>query len=851
MDVLHRINEYASILWCIIKYLCVDEIQPKEPVTFMAGNSAVKMSGYLEKKGKLKMVSSWKTYWFVLEGRLLLYYKSKDDEHLLSPCKGSINLGPSCSVKPLLGTSCVFQIETRANTIVLKAKTRLDQERWMQAILAALNHNSKTNGMIHFRYSSDDLIPRKITELPSKLSRQYTLPTNRLKLEKRHTFCRSFETIQSNFKNRPKSTIIRNSKNSSQPIIMIENTEYVTQDDIETSSRKNDSIIIENVDYCAVPVPNLDENPSNQGEENEYYAMSPLTEAERQLLRKRSLEKNYHIYERISGESANSGDLVQDNTLYASASEIQRPFLKPPDENIDDVSIESDIYNAVSDKDANCDILVENDEYCTPDIVVTDTNLVSYHEYNLPDKNRHIYSVPNFDHNDNRIRQDRSRYEDDVNPYSVCHLYPKSKMASKSTDRKSKDVKSAKDVKSSKDEYALYDNPLEFILSPHQQEGNVNKILRKFKNPTNKKGIQDDNIDKKVSVTKKANFLQKLFRKNPNKKKEPPPEDNEEIEYAQIDEEVVKKMDMAYCIDKKLLTELEMILQLKRLKLKEYLDIYDNNSTNANSDDSPRQEIKRQTSTGTTIKPKVPLKPPPKQTTSVDDDKYTNLKTIDEILDDLEEMKRTNSLTGGKVRCLIEKFNQTVAKKNISTDEITDDIPLRQKNYDKSPKNSHNSNDELSKLLCELAKVTNAPLLTPGVTSSLGVTSSTKDVEFLNLIPKIQRRHSEPDYDIPRPHSNLKITKDNDKEDDVLTATRFFGPVLPNYETKDKELIASITPDSLENDASSSNVTDVNLTSYSSHKYENFGNVRYYVEKHIQLDDEVFIDSLEPHTDCF
>ncbi|KAI4457304.1 hypothetical protein MML48_8g00016299 [Holotrichia oblita] len=779
-----------------------------------------------------KMVSSWKTYWFVLEGRLLLYYKSKDDEYALSPCKGSINLGPSCTVKPLLG--------------FLKAKTRLDQERWMQAILAALNHNSKTNGMIHFRYSSDDLIPRKITELPSTLSRQHTLPNNRLKVAKRHTFCRSFETIQSSFENRPKSTIIKSNDtnkttklNKDQPTIMIENTEYVTQDDIETRSRKSDSIIIENVDYCAVP--NLDENPPhNQGEDNEYYAVSPVSEAERQLLRKRPQDKNYHIYERISGESANSGDLIQDNTIYASATEIQRPFLKAPNDNIDDVSIESDIYNAVNDNDRDSDIIVENDEYCTPDIIVTDTNLVSYHEYNLPDKNRHIYSVPNFDHNDNRISQDRFRYEDEVNPYSVCQLYPKSKMASRTSA-----VKSTKDDRSSKDEYALYDNPMEYIVPPHQEGGNVSKIMRKFKR-LGSTG-QDDNIDKKASpsVAKKANFLQKLFRKAGNKKKEPPappPEPaQEEIEYAQIDEEAVRKMDMAYCIDKKLLTELEMILQLKRLKLQEYLDICDNTSTNVNSDDPPpknRQQIKRQTSTGATTKPKVPLKPPPKKIMSMDDDKYTNLKTIDEILDDLEEMKRTNSLTGGKVRCLIEKFNQTVGvgKKEMKSDE-----------------NNHNSNDdELNKLLLELAKVTNAPLLTPGVTSSLGVTSSTKDVEFLNLIPKIQRRHSEPDYDIPRPHSNLKITKNPDKtEDDVLTATRFFGPVLPNYENKDKEQITSITPDSLETDATSSNLTDVNLTSYSSHKYENFGHVRYYVEKQIQLEDEVFIDSLEPHNDRF
>lgn len=84
--------------------------------------NTIKISGYLEKKGKMKVVSSWKKYWFVLEGRLLLYYRSKDEYDAISPCKGSISLGPTCKIKPASSATCSFQIEARYNTITLVRK---------------------------------------------------------------------------------------------------------------------------------------------------------------------------------------------------------------------------------------------------------------------------------------------------------------------------------------------------------------------------------------------------------------------------------------------------------------------------------------------------------------------------------------------------------------------------------------------------------------------------------------------------------------------------------------------------------------------------------------------------------
>ncbi|KAL3273228.1 hypothetical protein HHI36_014682 [Cryptolaemus montrouzieri] len=123
------------------------------------GRTIQKTFGYLEKRGKLKFINSWKKYWFVLEGQLLLYYGSKDDYDALSPCRGTINLGPTCTVKPYSAVPLGFQITTRSTTVTLRAETTFEQARWMEAVLSALNQNQKPNKsptkLNHFRYSTE------------------------------------------------------------------------------------------------------------------------------------------------------------------------------------------------------------------------------------------------------------------------------------------------------------------------------------------------------------------------------------------------------------------------------------------------------------------------------------------------------------------------------------------------------------------------------------------------------------------------------------------------------------------------------------------------------------------------
>ncbi|KAK6637722.1 hypothetical protein RUM44_008144 [Polyplax serrata] len=99
----------------------------------------VRMTGFLEKKGKMKLMSPWKKYWFVLEKRLLLYYRSETEYTNLSPCRGSLNMGLVTTVRPGSSTGpCVIHIVTRTQAIQLRAKNRAAQEEWLQALLHSM-----------------------------------------------------------------------------------------------------------------------------------------------------------------------------------------------------------------------------------------------------------------------------------------------------------------------------------------------------------------------------------------------------------------------------------------------------------------------------------------------------------------------------------------------------------------------------------------------------------------------------------------------------------------------------------------------------------------------------------------
>ncbi|XP_025193927.1 uncharacterized protein LOC112593641 [Melanaphis sacchari] len=102
----------------------------------------IKMAGYLEKKGRMRVVGvrRWKKRWCVLEGKLLLYFRTQlEYSHHLSPCRGSVNMGLALSIT--LRGPCQFQIVTRSQIIILRTKSKSDLDEWFAALKDAKNNN--------------------------------------------------------------------------------------------------------------------------------------------------------------------------------------------------------------------------------------------------------------------------------------------------------------------------------------------------------------------------------------------------------------------------------------------------------------------------------------------------------------------------------------------------------------------------------------------------------------------------------------------------------------------------------------------------------------------------------------
>uniref|UniRef100_A0A1B6ME67 PH domain-containing protein n=1 Tax=Graphocephala atropunctata TaxID=36148 RepID=A0A1B6ME67_9HEMI len=121
---------------------------------------SVRIAGYLEKRSKMRLlVCRWKRWWFVLEGRLLLYYKSQQEYLNLSPCRGSLNMGLAASVRP--GKGLELTVITRSQNVTLRAANRLDHEQWLQSLIDAMALPGSANTfssrpVMHFRYSSQE-----------------------------------------------------------------------------------------------------------------------------------------------------------------------------------------------------------------------------------------------------------------------------------------------------------------------------------------------------------------------------------------------------------------------------------------------------------------------------------------------------------------------------------------------------------------------------------------------------------------------------------------------------------------------------------------------------------------------
>lgn len=145
----------------------------------------------------MRVVAMWKRYWFVLEGRLLLYYKSQQEYARLSPCRGSLNMGLASCVRPGAGPDQhVLEVVLRSHVVSLRAKERSAQEQWLKALLDSTTTTpGKDNGKgpLHFRYPSADNLNKVEPPACDDGEKHRTLPNWKVQTP---TMEPQFETVQ-------------------------------------------------------------------------------------------------------------------------------------------------------------------------------------------------------------------------------------------------------------------------------------------------------------------------------------------------------------------------------------------------------------------------------------------------------------------------------------------------------------------------------------------------------------------------------------------------------------------------------------------------------------------------------
>ncbi|XP_065286361.2 DNA topoisomerase 1-like [Dermacentor albipictus] len=100
-----------------------------------------KMEGYLRKRtAKLNLKWFWRKYWFVLDGRSLLYFKSESNYNSLGTCKGLVDFGLVQAVRPSHGSKNIYAMEviTRSDVIHLAADDWQTRQVWVAALQAAI-----------------------------------------------------------------------------------------------------------------------------------------------------------------------------------------------------------------------------------------------------------------------------------------------------------------------------------------------------------------------------------------------------------------------------------------------------------------------------------------------------------------------------------------------------------------------------------------------------------------------------------------------------------------------------------------------------------------------------------------
>ena len=289
------------------------------------------------------------------------------------------------------------------------------------------------------------------------------------------------------------------------------------------ASLSSDNIVIENDQYCSAGVlKNHDEELIQTNVDGtELELRSPPDDT----------------YERLSNDSICSNLEMQDE---ASG-----------------VLCENNLYVKKSD-----DLVIENDQYCTPDIIVGETNTVNYHEYTVPaSRSESVYSEPHrMDDNESGSSAEVSKLPDpDVNPYSVCHLYPKTPHPPSeflenvyAIPNEYVEVEEVTSEKSSdKCKSSLYKVTKLFFKMTAWHSDSSSATATQIKPKTNKK-----------------NIMRNIFKRKQGDVEDICNAINDEEIYATIDEEMLAKLESEKNIDKKMLEELKAILTNKKQTLK-------------------------------------------------------------------------------------------------------------------------------------------------------------------------------------------------------------------------------------------------------------------------------------------
>ncbi|CAG9839660.1 unnamed protein product [Diabrotica balteata] len=758
------------------------------------GKNCNKISGYLEKKGKKKMITSYKKYWFVLEGGLLLYYRSKDDYESISPCKGSISLGPPCIVKPGANLVGVFQIQTRTATVTLRAENLEEQNRWMQAIIAEMHPNKTSNRMSHFRYSMEN-IPQSKDQLrnstPESESSQNSSEDiiHRLQKMGAQSYCNPKDTLSKMASRKKERTALH----------------YESDEDVDLRPKAEESKSVEHI-YERISGEYLDKLNKD--------IVIDKTEIENIVQKAMTLPNQGVNTLRIKSEENKRKTYIIENDTYAiSIQQKEVPNTNEKEIKKDDNKSKRSLFSGKSRQVSKSLETAEQDikkkkklkhsrsffmhrkEYNEDDFIVENDTYAS-----VDKANKHTLEDLPRDLNENDVKNELLKTEEE-NAYSVPYRNDDNK-----TDKVYEDIV---------EDNVEYAEPSQFQNKPEKSS----KTKKKKSHEKIKENADEEKLNKKVK--KRQSFIKRVWKKKDKHKekheeklenKDKVEEEDEEI-YETVPPSVVEKVAVTDNKTVQMLSELQNILEHKMPIIIEKLrsptgsisptiaetheNVLQSNEENVTESSCPLLPPKSQKQEALSPFHDIPTnnKPvalPPKRRNT------EPVKSLDQILDELDnEQQETNKKN--KVKKLIKKFSEPEFYDN--------DVVLRTEKSGIQRSDVHS--DELSRLLEELVKVTNAPMLIPGVTSSLNG-STLKDEELLKLLPKKQRRFSEPDYDIPRPHKSLTLVpKKEDESVNVIGSTRFFGHVLKpsgviiTEKTNNSGSLSqlnSYTPDSLEAD---------------------------------------------------